>query len=647
AGPAGTSRITLRSGYFSLIDGRRFFLLLEADAGEDRATGLARVVAGLERALAEARAEPALAGALQGRAVYATGLPVENVYLFNTIRGDILRIGIGASVLVLLLLTLYYRRWYAPLVLFAPIACGLLLATGIAALVFPSISIVAWTFLGVQVGLGVDFGIHIATHYWLRSPPGADRTASLVAALQRPGRGIIFGALTSAAAFLSLLAASYPILREIAWLTAIGLLAILAASFTVLPLALSFTAPGVRQPSRGGQWLGRVTALSPRTAVAGLGLLLLGGAVAAPRIPLQTDPWQVKVRGDVRAARLEQLSRDAGTSFTPLYLVSSGETAEEAIERDRAAVLRLRRVALDAGVASIESVSWLLPAPADQRANLAYIREDPERFAARRVTADFRQAVGRMNHPRPHLLTEYLPAIVRALPAEPREITLSTLRSAGFGAELDRHLIRVGERWLSVSYIYLRQLPVAPGVVDRFTAVTHRAGLDSLPGVRIRGRSLRVASQAAVLKGDAVRATLVALVVVLAILSVQFRSIGLVARCLVPLVAGIMAILIAMAWAGIPLTLLTLAVAPILLGIGVDDGIHVVERQRRGDSRDAILREAGASMVLTTLTTVAAFACLSLARFGGLGEVGLLGSVGMVAALGGALGQTVRRSDGQ
>jgi predicted RND superfamily exporter protein len=102
---------------------------------------------------------------------------------------------------------------------------------------------------------------------------------------------------------------------------------------------------------------------------------------------------------------------------------------------------------------------------------------------------------------------------------------------------------------------------------------------------------------------------------------------------LAPVVCGLGAALLIMRLFGIPLTLLTIALAPILVGIGVDDGVHVVDRLARGEDVDSVLRETGAAMTLTTLTTVGAFAALSLTTFTGIRELGLIGGVGLIVCL--------------
>ena len=82
------------------------------------------------------------------------------------------------------------------------------------------------------------------------SAPQSERAEAVASAVARPGPGIVFGGLTSAAAFFSLQVVSYPAMKQLAWLTGIGLLAIMASSFVVLPLVSSQELSGVQPLSQ-------------------------------------------------------------------------------------------------------------------------------------------------------------------------------------------------------------------------------------------------------------------------------------------------------------------------------------------------------------------------------------------------------------
>jgi len=196
-----------------------------------------------------------------------------------------------------------------------------------------------------------------------------------------------------------------------------------------------------------------------------------------------------------------------------------------------------------------------------------------------------------------------------------------------------RHLFADGDRHLAVSYLYLEQFPRAAGAVDRLVDTMQRLGFDRLDGTMLAGEALTSREHAATLGSDLRRALLVVGVIVFGLLWVAYRSAVGAALCFIPVLCGLSAVAITMALLRIELNMLTLSVLPLLIGLSVDDGVHVVERRRSGQSVETIAREAGACMVMTTATTVAGLACVVLARFDGMQELGLLGTVGLTVAL--------------
>jgi predicted RND superfamily exporter protein len=85
---------------------------------------------------------------------------------------------------------------------------------------------------------------------------------------------------------------------------------------------------------------------------------------------------------------------------------------------------------------------------------------------------------------------------------------------------------------------------------------------------------------------------------------------------------------------GVSFNPLNVVALPVVLGIAVDDGVHLVHRylRERGDLR-ATLAGAGRSIVLTSATTVAAFGALAFARHRGLASFGLAIGLGVTLAL--------------
>jgi predicted RND superfamily exporter protein len=85
---------------------------------------------------------------------------------------------------------------------------------------------------------------------------------------------------------------------------------------------------------------------------------------------------------------------------------------------------------------------------------------------------------------------------------------------------------------------------------------------------------------------------------------------------------------------GIALDPISVMALPVILGVGVDSGVHMVHRFRaeHGDVARTVAG-TGRAVVLTSLTTLAAFATLMLAHHRGLASFGSVLAVGVSAAL--------------
>ena len=124
-----------------------------------------------------------------------------------------------------------------------------------------------------------------------------------------------------------------------------------------------------------------------------------------------------------------------------------------------------------------------------------------------------------------------------------------------------------------------------------------------------------------------------------------FRSISLALLGLAPnmLAAGL--VLGVMGLVGIPLDIMTITIAAIVVGMGVDNCIHYIHRFRREFAIDRHYREAmyrshgsiGRAMYYTTLTVVVGFSMLTLSNFTPSIYFGALTVMAMLAAVMGAL----------
>lgn len=129
--------------------------------------------------------------------------------------------------------------------------------------------------------------------------------------------------------------------------------------------------------------------------------------------------------------------------------------------------------------------------------------------------------------------------------------------------------------------------------------------------------------------------------VVITLLWAGFRSARGVAFAGAVLATSSIWVFGAMGWLGLPVTAFNLAVAPLLLGVGIDMSIHMLvafqaARQGRDDATAfrAASRRAGFAMLLATATTVVGLAVLALAPSPLIGRMALLGAFAIATVYG-------------
>jgi hypothetical protein len=86
-------------------------------------------------------------------------------------------------------------------------------------------------------------------------------------------------------------------------------------------------------------------------------------------------------------------------------------------------------------------------------------------------------------------------------------------------------------------------------------------------------------------------------------------------------------------WCGIPLNPANMIVLPVILGIGVDHGVHLVHAWRQQRGRFALGDSTAVAVLLTATTTTASFGVLVLARHQGLQSLGQVLTLGVTTCL--------------
>ncbi len=117
------------------------------------------------------------------------------------------------------------------------------------------------------------------------------------------------------------------------------------------------------------------------------------------------------------------------------------------------------------------------------------------------------------------------------------------------------------------------------------------------------------------------------------ILFLYFRSVRWTLLAMLPLLLGVLFMLYAMARYGISFNLANFMGLPLLLGIGMDYGIHVLHRAQEEGRVNMFDHSTGPATTLSAMTTVAGFGTLALGGHQGVASLGFILAAGVVGIL--------------
>jgi predicted RND superfamily exporter protein len=125
-------------------------------------------------------------------------------------------------------------------------------------------------------------------------------------------------------------------------------------------------------------------------------------------------------------------------------------------------------------------------------------------------------------------------------------------------------------------------------------------------------------------KQEGAKAMTYALIAILALLLLDFRSIRFALLAIVPLLLAVVWLTGGMGLFDAPFNLMNVLAVPLILGIGIDDGVHVCHRYRheKGASIPSAIGSVGKAIFLTTATTMIAFGSLMFSRMQGNVAIG-------------------------
>ena len=118
-----------------------------------------------------------------------------------------------------------------------------------------------------------------------------------------------------------------------------------------------------------------------------------------------------------------------------------------------------------------------------------------------------------------------------------------------------------------------------------------------------------------------------------------FRNLRVSLVVLMPIVFAIIVTFGLLRLAGHHFSFMSITAIPLIIGIGIDNSIHLVRRYLESEQNSilVIAKASGAALIQSNLTTIVGFGALMASSFAPLAELGLVTSLGVALALAGGL----------
>jgi predicted exporter len=503
-------------------------------------------------------------------------------------------IGAG-SLLGIVLLMLAVFRSVRPLLLgLLTVAIGLGAAVSTTVLVHGELHLLTLVFGASLIGEAIDYSIQ---YFGAHAASGADWEPRRGLAAIRPGLTLALA--TSLLGYAALIFMPFPAVRQIALFALAGLAAAFISVVLLLPRLLgkpyrhdisAITAPAGRFID---WWRARV----PAPAAAAVALVVLV-ACAPGWLRLQSDD-DVRALTSRPAALLAQEARIralTGVEIGTQFFVVEAASAEGVLIAEEKLTARLRDLAASGALRHYHAVSSFVPSGARQTENRALLRQALLQGEGKQLEQTFQQ-VGLRSGVATELARAYGESEGRLLTAD---AWLASPSAAPF-----RHL------WLGRSEHGFASIVAPSGAVRADSLATAADGVEHVVFVDKAGSVTRLFAQYR--KGFSYGLA-AAVLVVLLVLAWRYGWAG-GGAVLLPTLLGIAAALAVAGYAGLPLTLFSVMALMLVLGVGVNYSIFLIEGRARG----------GTTLVAVTLsaaTTILSFGLLAfsstpaLARFG-------------------------------
>lgn len=580
-----------------------------------------------------------------GVTVRLTGGVVISTEELESVTTGATNAGLVSLVLVTLLLAWGIRSLRLVLGILAALIVGLVWTAGFTTLAIGHLNLVSVAFAVLFIGLGVDFGIHFA----LRFREECLRDGDPHNGLRRTGRGLAgplaLCAIAAAISFFSFVPTDYRGLSELGLIAGVGMFIAFVATFTMIPAFLTVFPPGAPAPAPAG----RKSPTLPDRRIA-IAALILGGAAAAavPFARFDLDPIKLRDPSTESVRTFRDLAATAGASPYTIELLAPSLSGAYTLAGKLRGLPEVDKTVTATDLVPTEQAEKLVMID-DLNIFLAPLRLSA--VAAELNATDREKAFIVLRDALTRGAARDLPAVADLVAAAVRLNTALMLlddgaKKSAFEAAVFRHFSPQIERLkktLDAGSVALRDLP--PEILHRYLAPNGRARVQVYPAENLEDPEalkrfveavrtiapdatdspVEIIEAGKAVVNSVVTAALISVIAVTLMIFLVLRSVRDTLLVLIPLLLAALYTVAATVLLSMPFNFANVIVLPLLMGLGVANGIHLVSRAREESSGAAAFSTTTPrAVIFSSLTTIASFGSLAVSSHRGTASMGEL-----------------------
>lgn len=566
----------------------------------------------------------------------------------QTIRSDVAgSFGVGVACVVLLVILYFFYKAYRAragwafngtvllqelgrspflgLLIGLPLFMSLTWTGGVAYLLFGELNLMTSTLGLILFGLGIDYGIHFYGRYAEERAEGASVVNAAETTFVSTGQAIAIGALTTAAALYVLTFADFKGFSEFGAVAGTGVIFALLATVIVMPALLSIferirlldleSAPGMEPETDSSQSGWRFP--GARVVVIGSGIAVVAALAFLPQVQFQYDFGALEPEFkeyNEKAKYIGRANTGDGARSNPAYIVA--DDREDVPEIVRALRTKMRTDTTSPTILAVESLQERFPiADTAQQKKLQRIAEIRKTATENRFlkddTSEAMQKLRRGAQTREPISLDQVPKFLR---------DQYTTKDGALGKFVIVYpSVGVSDGRKSIAFAK------DVGTVKTDDGEVYHAG----------STQIVAADMLMILQREAPWMIGGVFLVVALLMLLHFRDVRWALMALIPLIVGLLWMLLVMEVFGLMVNFYNMIVLPAILGIGNDDGVHMVHRYREEGKQSigTVLRSTGEHVFIGNLTTAVGFGGLVLSFHPGLNSIGTLAVAGFGTTL--------------